>query len=151
MAEVKATIDRKIIRAPFSGVLGIRQVNLGQYLAAGAAIVSLQIAGPDLRELWHSAAGCRAGQTGQHSGSRVTMRREKTYTGKVTAFDSVVNESTRNVQVQASLSNPGSKLRRRNVCASGYFHWRRPSGDVRFRPPRSTMRLTAIRFTSSAI
>src|SRR5499433_1370693 len=41
VAEVKATIDRKIIRAPFSGILGIRKVNLGQYLAAGAPIVSL--------------------------------------------------------------------------------------------------------------
>src|SRR6185369_7533830 len=44
--EIKATIDRKTIRAPFSGVLGIRQVNLGQYLAAGAAIVPLQSLDP---------------------------------------------------------------------------------------------------------
>src|SRR5262252_10281314 len=45
-AEVRATIARKTIRAPFSGVLGIRQVNLGQYLAAGTPIVPLQSLNP---------------------------------------------------------------------------------------------------------
>src|SRR5580765_3548092 len=44
--EIRATIARKTIRAPFSGVLGIRQVNLGQYLAAGDPIVPLQSLDP---------------------------------------------------------------------------------------------------------
>ena len=46
VGEIRATIERKTIRAPFSGVLGIRQVNLGQYLASGAPIVSLQTLQP---------------------------------------------------------------------------------------------------------
>src|SRR5436305_12260945 len=46
VAEIKATIDRKTIRAPFSGILGIRKVNLGQYLAAGNPIVALQALNP---------------------------------------------------------------------------------------------------------
>src|SRR3954452_9810830 len=46
VAEVRAAIDRKTIRAPFSGVLGIRQANLGQYLAAGNPIVPLQSVDP---------------------------------------------------------------------------------------------------------
>src|SRR5215467_1942851 len=46
VAEIKATIERKTIHAPFSGVLGIRKVNLGQYLAAGNPIVSLQSLNP---------------------------------------------------------------------------------------------------------
>src|ERR1700686_2788061 len=46
VAEVRATIERKTIRAPFSGILGIRQVNLGQYLSAGQAIVPLQALNP---------------------------------------------------------------------------------------------------------
>ena len=46
MGEIKATIARKTIRAPFSGILGLRQVNLGQYLPAGEAIVSLQALNP---------------------------------------------------------------------------------------------------------
>ncbi|PYQ61738.1 MAG: hypothetical protein DMF58_03880 [Acidobacteria bacterium] len=44
--QIRATIDRKTIRAPFSGVLGIRQINLGQYLAGGAPMVSLQSVRP---------------------------------------------------------------------------------------------------------
>src|SRR3984893_4345806 len=46
VAEIRATIERKTIRAPFSGNLGIRQVNLGQYLSAGQAIVPLQALDP---------------------------------------------------------------------------------------------------------
>src|SRR6202007_774581 len=46
VGEIRATIARKTIRAPFSGILGIRQVNLGQYLAAGEAIVPLQSLNP---------------------------------------------------------------------------------------------------------
>ena len=46
VGEIRATIARKTIRAPFSGILGIRQVNVGQYLAAGQAIVSLQSLNP---------------------------------------------------------------------------------------------------------
>jgi len=46
VAEIKAAIERKTIRAPFSGVLGIRKVNLGQYLASGGAIAPLQSLNP---------------------------------------------------------------------------------------------------------
>src|SRR6478672_10966120 len=46
LSEIRATIERKTIRAPFSGVLGIRQVNLGQYLTGGAAVVPLQSLDP---------------------------------------------------------------------------------------------------------
>ena len=46
LGEIKAVIQRKTIRAPFSGVLGIRQVNLGQYLAGGDALVTLQSLNP---------------------------------------------------------------------------------------------------------
>src|ERR1041385_875332 len=110
VAEVKATIDRKTIRAPFSGVLGIRQVNLGQYLSAGAAIVPLQSLDPIYANFGIPQQD--AGQVKLGSVIRITSDDlKKTYTGKVTAFDSVVNESTRNVQVQATMSNPGGKLR----------------------------------------
>ncbi len=110
VAEVRATIARKTIRAPFSGVLGIRQANLGQYLAAGQAIVSLQSLDPIYVNF-----GVPQQDAGQiRMGSTIRIRsndaKEKSYLGKVTAFDSVVDESTRNVQVQATLANPGGKL-----------------------------------------
>lgn len=109
VAEIKATIDRKTIRAPFAGVLGIRQVNLGQYLSAGSAIVALQSLDPIYVNFGIPQQD--AGQIKVGSTIRITSDDiKKTYNGKVTAFDSVVNESTRNVQVQATLSNPGGKL-----------------------------------------
>jgi len=110
VAEVKATIDRKTIRAPFSGVLGIRQVNLGQYLAAGAAIVPLQSLDPIYVNF--GVPQQDAGQIKMGSTVRITSQdgKDRIYNGKVTAFDSVVNESTRNIQVQATLSNPGGRL-----------------------------------------
>ena len=46
VGEIRATIDRKTIRAPFTGVLGIRQVNLGQYLSGGDPVVPLQLIDP---------------------------------------------------------------------------------------------------------
>jgi len=108
--EIKATIDRKTIRAPFSGVLGIRQVNLGQYLSAGQAIVPLQSLDPIYVNF--GVPQQDAGQIKLGSTVRISSQdaKERIYTGKVTAFDSVVNESTRNVQVQATLSNLGGRL-----------------------------------------
>ena len=55
LREIHATIARKTIRAPFSGVLGIRQVNLGQYLAAGQRNRSAASSESDLREFWRTA------------------------------------------------------------------------------------------------
>jgi len=111
VAETRAVIERKTIRAPFSGILGIRKVNLGQYLAAGNAIVVLQSLDPiyvDFGVPQQSAGQIRVG-SGLHVTSENLTGQE--FPGRVTALDSVVDESTRNVQVQATLSNPGGKLK----------------------------------------
>ena len=111
VGEIRATIARKTIRAPFSGILGIRQVNLGQYLAAGQAIVSLQSLNPIYVNF-----GVPQQTTGQVAIGR-TLRISSNdfpglqFSGRVTALDSVVNESTRNIQVQTTLANPQNKLR----------------------------------------
>ncbi len=109
--DIKATIARKTIRAPFSGILGIRQVNLGQYLAAGAAVVSLQSLNPIYVNF-----GVPQGTTGKlNIGRSVRVTNDELagvgFNGKINAFDSVVDESTRNIQVQATLANPADKLR----------------------------------------
>lgn len=111
VGEIRATIARKTIRAPFSGVLGIRQANLGQYLAAGEAIVPLQSLDPiyvNFSVPQQEADKVRVGRS-----LRVTANDAggATFTGRVTALDSVVNENTRNVQVQATLANPSGRLR----------------------------------------
>ena len=111
VGEIRATIERKTIRAPFTGVLGIRQINLGQYLAAGQAIVPLQSLNPiyvNFGVPQQTSAQLLAGRT-----LRVTSDDlpGAGFTGRVTSVDSVINEATRNIQVQATLPNPQGKLR----------------------------------------
>jgi membrane fusion protein (multidrug efflux system) len=108
--EIRATIGRKTIRAPFAGVLGIRQVNLGQYLAGGTVIVPLQSLNPIYVNF-----GMPQQQVGTVKvGTEVQVGIENVDTslsGRVTALDSVVDSGTRNVQVQATFANAGGRLR----------------------------------------
>ena len=111
LGEVHATIERKTIRAPFDGVLGIRQVNLGQYLAAGEAVVPLQSLSPIYVNF-----GVPQQDIGQiRVGHRVQITARDVagadFSGRVTAFDSIVDQATRNVQVQATLTNTTGQLR----------------------------------------
>jgi len=108
--EIRASIERKTIRAPFSGVLGIRQINVGQYLEGGAAIVSLQALSPVYVNF----------TVPQHEIARLTRGTEVRVTpdgtgaaeiGKITAFDSVVDQAMRNVGVQAVFDNRSGRLR----------------------------------------
>ena len=110
IGEIRATIERKTIRAPFAGVLGIRQVNLGQYLEGGAAVVSLQA----IRPVYVNFSVPQQELTQLKVGSPIHVVAEGAgieSDGKVTAVDSVVNEQTRNLQVQATLANADGKLR----------------------------------------
>lgn len=111
VGEIKATIERKTVKAPFSGILGIRQINLGQYLSAGQAIVSLQSLNPiyvNFGVPQQETPRVRIGRTLRLTSDDLPGVE---FAGRVTAIDSVVNEATRNIQVQATLSNPGSRLR----------------------------------------
>lgn len=109
--EIEATIARKVIRAPFSGTLGIRQVNLGQYLAAGNAIVPLQSLHPIYVNFGVPQEAARQVQVGRIVRITADDLPGRTFEGRVTAFDSVLDEKTRNVQVQATVLNTDGKLR----------------------------------------
>jgi membrane fusion protein, multidrug efflux system len=109
--EVLAAIQRKTIRAPFSGMLGIRQVNVGQYLAGGDPLVGLQSLDPiyvNFGVPQQEASHVRVGRAVRITTDDVSSL---ALTGRVTAIDSVVDEKTRNVQVQATLANPDGRLR----------------------------------------
>jgi membrane fusion protein (multidrug efflux system) len=111
VAETRAVIERKTIRAPFTGVLGIRKVNLGQYLSAGSAVVPLQSLNPiyvDFGVPQQATGQIRVGGTLQVTSEDVAG---KVFTGRINAVDSVVDETTRNIQMQATLANPEGKLR----------------------------------------
>jgi membrane fusion protein (multidrug efflux system) len=109
--EILATIARKTIRAPFSGILGLRQVNLGQYLSPGDAIVSLQSLDPIYVNF--GVPQQDAGQVAAGGTVRITTEDVESvaFVGRVTAINSIVDEATRNVQVQATLANPKRRLR----------------------------------------
>ena len=111
VAEIKATIARKTIRAPFSGILGIRKVNLGQYLPAGSPVVSNQ----SLNPIYVNVGVPQQAAAQVHVGRKLRVTTEdvagKGFAGSVTAIDSEVDQTTRNIQVQATLSNPEGKLR----------------------------------------
>jgi membrane fusion protein (multidrug efflux system) len=111
VGEIKATIERKTIRAPFSGILGIRQINLGQYLAAGQAIVPLQSLNPIYVNFGVPQQDATNVKIGREMRVTSDELRGLAFSGRVSAIDSVVDESTRNITVQATLSNPGNKLR----------------------------------------
>lgn len=108
--EIRATIARKVIRAPFSGVLGIRQVNLGQYLQGGTPIVSLQALRPAYvnftlpqQEIGMLPIGSQVEVTSDAIGGSET--------GRISALDSTIDEATRHVRVQAMFQNTSGKLR----------------------------------------
>jgi len=111
VSEIRAMIDRKTIRAPFAGILGIRQVNLGQYLTSGDPVVPLQSLDPiyvnfsvpqqEVPRLKHGAQ-VRAVAEGDEATPPV---------GRITAINSIIDESTRNVQVQSTFANHGGRLR----------------------------------------
>lgn len=111
VGEIRAAIARKTIRAPFSGLAGIRSVNLGQYLNSGEAVVSLQSLDP----IYATFSVPQQDAGAVRPGARVTVAAEGlndgTFAGTVTALDSVVDEATRNIRVQATLANPGQRLR----------------------------------------
>jgi membrane fusion protein (multidrug efflux system) len=108
--EAQSRINKKTIKAPFTGVLGIRMVNLGQYLQSGAQVAPLQSLDPIYVNFWlpqQNLAQVKAGQP-------VTVRAEgqaAAYEGKINAVDSIVDEATRNIRVQATIPNPDGLLR----------------------------------------
>jgi membrane fusion protein (multidrug efflux system) len=110
VGQIRATIARKTIRAPFSGILGIRQTALGQYLAAGAEIVPLQ----SLNPIYVNFAVPQQQIPRVRLGTAVHVATDDAAVaaaGRVTAIDAVVDQNTRNVQVQATVPNPRDGLR----------------------------------------
>lgn len=109
--EVKAAIDRKTIRAPFSGITGIRQANVGQYLRSGDPIVPLQSEDPIYVNFSIPQQQVRQIRVGATVRAAADSGAAATAEGHVTAVDPVVDEATRNVKVQAMFTNTRGRLR----------------------------------------
>ena len=110
VAEQQALVDKKSIRAPFTGRLGLRAVDLGQYVAPGTKLVTLQALDPvyvDFSVPQNGLAGIRTGLKVSAAADALPGER---FEGTIDAIDAKVDPATRNVQVRASLSNPRHRL-----------------------------------------
>jgi membrane fusion protein (multidrug efflux system) len=110
VAEQQALVDKKLIRAPFSGQLGIRAVDPGQYLEAGAIIVTLQALEPIFVDFFLPQQALSRLEIGQTITVKTDTYPAKEFTGAVTVINPKVDINTRNVQVRATLKNPERKL-----------------------------------------
>jgi membrane fusion protein (multidrug efflux system) len=106
----RALIGKKTIGAPFSGVLGIRQVNLGQFLPAGGSIVTLQALDPIYVNFTLPQQDVADLHVGQAVRVTVDAYPGAVFEGKVNALNSKIDEATRNIQVQATLANADERL-----------------------------------------
>jgi membrane fusion protein (multidrug efflux system) len=109
--QYSAVIARKTIRAPFDGVAGIRQVNLGQYLKEGDPVVSLQAFDPIYVNFSLPQQELAKLEVGMKVEVKLDAFGNQIFTGKITAINSMVDQATRNVLVQATLPNSDYKLR----------------------------------------
>ena len=107
---IRAAIGKKMIKAPFSGRLGIRLVNLGQTLNAGDGIVSLQALDPIYADFMLPQQYLPQSVVNQTVRLKTDALPGKVMEGKVTAINPEVDVATRNFRVQATLSNPSEQL-----------------------------------------
>jgi membrane fusion protein, multidrug efflux system len=111
IAKTEAVISQKLVRAPFSGDLGVRKVEVGQYLTAGTAIVSLT----DLSELWANFTVTEKDSGNLKVGQPVRLKVDaypgRTFDAKITTIEPQVAADTRNIRVQATVANPEKILK----------------------------------------
>lgn len=111
IAKTEAIISQKLVRAPFDGELGVRHVNVGQYLTAGTPIVSLT----DLSQLYanftvpeNDSGKLKVGQVVKVA---VDAYPGRTFDGKITTIEPQIATDTRNIQIQATIANPDHILK----------------------------------------
>lgn len=108
---VRATIAKKTIRAPFSGRLGIRSVNLGQFVNPGDAIVSIHSLDPVYVDFSVPEQQLAQVQRAMEVRVETDATPGRAFTGQVTALNPEVDPATRSIKVQATVANPGGELR----------------------------------------
>ncbi len=107
---IRAVIGKKTIRSPFAGVLGIRLVDLGQFLPAGGSIAALQALDPIYAEFTLPQQAVGQLKAGQAVHVAIDAFPGTTFSGTINALNSKVDEATRNITVQATLRNPDGRL-----------------------------------------
>lgn len=111
VAAVQALIAKKQVRAPFDGRVGIRLVNLGQFVAKGRALLPLQKLDPIYVNFSIPQRQFPSVAMGQEVTVTIDAFTDRNFIGKITAINSEVDAATRNISVQATLANPDEMLR----------------------------------------
>jgi membrane fusion protein, multidrug efflux system len=106
----QADVGKRVIRAPFSGRLGIRQIDLGGYVTPGQTIVSLQTVDPIYATFTLPESELSRLKVGQTVEVTVASQGERVFTGTVSSIDSAVDATSRNIRVQATLPNKDGQL-----------------------------------------
>ncbi|MNF48351.1 Multidrug resistance protein MdtA precursor [compost metagenome] len=110
VAQLKGSLAKKSITAPFSGTIGIRQVDVGDYLASGTVIATLQDLSSLYVDFFVAEQSIPKLARGQKVLVNVAAYPGQAFPGSITAINPKVEDSTRNVQVRATLANPDGKL-----------------------------------------
>jgi membrane fusion protein, multidrug efflux system len=111
IAKTEAIISQKLVRAPFDGELGVRHVEVGQYLTAGTQIVSLT----DLSTLYANLTATEKDSAQLKVGQTVRIAVDaypgRTFEGKITTIEPQISADTRNIRIQATIANPDHILK----------------------------------------
>jgi membrane fusion protein (multidrug efflux system) len=110
VATQKAIVDKKTLRAPFAGKLGLRQVDLGQFLSAGTVIATLQSLDPIYVDFLLPQQAVAQVSVGQTVKAKVDAFPNREFAGKITAINPKIETASRNIQVRATLPNDDQKL-----------------------------------------
>src|SRR5262249_34039664 len=110
LAEQQAVANKKAIIAPFAGQLGIRNVNVGQFVPPGTKIVTLQVLDPIYIDFFLPQQDVSKIKTEQKVVAKVDAFPGETFDGAISGIDPKVDPTTRNVAVRATLYNPAHKL-----------------------------------------
>jgi multidrug efflux system membrane fusion protein len=111
IAKTEAIISQKLVRAPFDGELGVRHVEVGQFLTAGTQIVTLTDLSTLYANLTVTEKDSAALKVGQTVRILVDAYPGRTFEGKITAIEPQIATDTRNIRVQATLDNPDHILK----------------------------------------
>jgi RND family efflux transporter MFP subunit len=103
--QYQAQINQMTITAPFTGKIGIRQVNIGQYLTAGTAITNLQQLDPIFVDYPLPQQDLSKIEVGQAVNVLVSTYPDKVFSGKIVAIDAEIGQNTRSIMVRAEMSN----------------------------------------------
>jgi membrane fusion protein (multidrug efflux system) len=110
VAQQQVLVDQKTLKAPFTGRIGVRQVDVGQYLSAGTTIVTLQALDRLFVDFTLPQRAVDQVKVGQTVEAHVDAIPGQTFKGEIEAINSKVDSTSRNVQVRAIFVNPGHRL-----------------------------------------